>query len=239
MTSDGQDATSNPRPESTQMTDPDSFANVTFDLSHKFLAPSAQASDRRLTPRQRERLTTVLRATLMQVDANGYGSFGMRDLAATGVATATIYRFFGSREFLVFRATSAWFDWAAKNSLPPDGYGDFRRSSIYQFDRMTAMWAAHPNLVDAVLRSAASDDPLIRRAQVPPRSALLETVGWAGTSEFTPEYADRLRSMIGIHAIGGMVQWVQGGQSLESLREDFHSLLSLVFDPPQYSAPPL
>lgn len=239
MTPDVQDAT-HAEPcsgERSEAVDGEGFATVTFDLSRKSMAPSAQSSDRRLTPRQQERLTRVLRATLEHVDANGYGAFGMRDLASTGVATTTIYRFFGSREFLVFKATSAWFDWVANNSLPPEGYGDFRRSSVYQFERMTAMWAAHPNLVDAVLRSAASDDPLIRHLQGPPRSALLDTKGWAGTSEFDPEYADRLRSLIGIHAIGGMVQWVQGGQSLESLREDFESLLSMVFDPPQYAAP--
>lgn len=207
------------------------FADVDFNLAIDLLAPTIEQSGRRLTPRQRRRLTSLLRATLEELDARGYEGFGMRDLAPTGVATATIYRFFESREFLIFRATGAWFDWTAQRSLPPSGHGDFRSSSIYQFEHLTSHWAAHPHLVEAWVRASSSDDALVRRLQRTPALSPLAAADWAGMAEFDSDYAERLRSMIQVHAIGGMVQWVHGVRSLEELRDDFDSLLSLVFDP--------
>ncbi|MDW5593037.1 helix-turn-helix domain-containing protein [Conexibacter stalactiti] len=206
-----------------------------FDVAPTTLAPFFEGkAPSALTLRQQERLRVVLHATLKLADRGGYDAVRMRDLASTGVALGTIYRFFGSRDFLVFRATSAWCERAALRSLPQGGSQDFRRKSRYQWHRLTAQFEAHPKVVEAWVRAAISDDPAVvafRRAYPP----------WAfgahispPMDELDPDYAVRLRAMIETHAFGGLVRWVHGQRTLEELREDFADLLELVFTPPKY-----
>ncbi|MFI6691188.1 TetR/AcrR family transcriptional regulator [Streptomyces sp. NPDC050433] len=213
------------------------FDEVGFDLSAAMLAPAFEGEPpKKLTPRQQERLTSVLRTVLRLTNKGGYEAVKMRDTVEAGIALGTIYRFFGSRDFLVFRATSAWFEWAAVRSLPRGGTKDFRRRSMYQFERLTAQWAAHPRVVEAWLRSATSDDPLVQELQRTYRPSLFAAHQWAPMDDLDPEYAAKLRTMIEAHAFGGMVRWVHGQRTLAELKTDFANLLDLVFDPPLYRA---
>lgn len=211
---------------------PHAFDEIEFDLSARMLAPAFESAPPKLTPRQRERLRSVLRSTLQMADSGGYDAVKMKALSEHGVALATIYRFFGSRDFLIFRATSAWIESVAHSSIPARRTDDFRRASLRQFKRLTAQWALHPGIVEAWSRAVIADDPYIREVQTTMRAAVFAEPQWAPMRSFDPEYALRLRAQIEVHAFGGMVRFAHGQRTLDELNADFAELLELIFDPP-------
>src|SRR3954452_22162933 len=61
------------------------------------------------TPRQRMRQEAVLTATLELLHEFGFDGAKIQDIAGrSGVALATIYRYFGSRDCLIYEATLRW-----------------------------------------------------------------------------------------------------------------------------------
>lgn len=218
-------------PEGWADADPN-FDEVFFDLSARALDPVFDGASPMLTIRQSERLSGVMKSALQLADRGGYDAVKMRDLAESGIALGTIYRFFGSRDFLVLRATSAWIEWAAARSLPRGGSRDFRRRATYQFERLTAQWDAHPRIVEAWLRATLSHDPLVQRLQTENRQSLFVTDRWPPMDELHSARAAIMRAQIEVHAFGGMVRWVHGQKSIEELRQDFIDLLELVLDDP-------
>jgi len=212
--------------------DDPNFEKVIFDLSPAALAPAfGGRAPKALTERQRGRLDSVLRATLRLADEGGYEAVRMRDLGDTGVALGTIYRFFGSRDFLVFYATNAWTERAAVRSLPRRSGRSFRDDCRYQFDRLMAQYEKHPRIIEAWARALTSDDPSVGDfVRIYKPEAILH--GWPPMDQFDPSYALNVRAAIEQHTFGQFVRLVHGHKTLVQIREDHEHLLALIFDPP-------
>lgn len=114
-----------------------------------------------LTPRQAETVDRLVEAAVEEVRAVGFGGLTVRNVAArAGVAPATAYTYFGSKEHLVSEVF-----WRRLTTLP-DVRLDGRRSPA---DRVSAVLrdvamlvANEPELSAACTIALLSDDPDVR-----------------------------------------------------------------------------
>jgi len=129
-------------------------------------APATFRIERRLTPAQAQRRARVQEAARQLALEGGYEAVTMQAVAErSGVARATVYRYFASKDHLLAELTSAWGQEiiALLRRRPPQGSAAERVASalsrtIEQADRS-------PGLARAVLASALSRDPEAIRAQ--------------------------------------------------------------------------
>jgi AcrR family transcriptional regulator len=78
-------------------------------------SPALESTRRRLTPRQAEVVTDLVRATVEEVETVGYDGLTVRNVARrAGVAPATAYTYFGSKDHLLAEVL-----WRRMQALPP------------------------------------------------------------------------------------------------------------------------
>lgn len=122
--------------------------------------------ERRLTRGQAARRDQVIAAARALAAAGGYEAVTMGAVAErSGVARATLYRYFASRDHLLAEVTAAWGGeiTAALRRRPPRG-GIARRVAAV-FTRVLDAARDEPRLAAAVLAAATSPDPEAVRAQ--------------------------------------------------------------------------
>lgn len=117
--------------------------------------------ERRLTHAQAERRARVLDAARELASAGGYAAVAMQDVAArAGVARATVYRYFASKDHLLAEVTLEWADELEKvlRADPPRGRRPEARVREV-FRRVVAAVQADPKLLAACITSMMSPDP--------------------------------------------------------------------------------
>lgn len=131
--------------------------------------PEAAATftiERRLTSSQAARRDSVIAAARRLAAEGGYEAVTMGAVAErSGVARATLYRYFASRDHLLAEVTAAWGGelTQALGRRPPRG-GVARRVAAV-FTRALDAARDQPRLAAAVLAPATSPDPEAVRAQ--------------------------------------------------------------------------
>lgn len=116
---------------------------------------------------QQDRYERILVAAITIAREGGYDAVQMREVAArSGVALATAYTYFQSRDYLVYRAVVTWNHYVSRRLSPQRG-GDVRpvgRTVTEIIDHMASYLAAleaEPRLLETWLRSTLTDDPLV------------------------------------------------------------------------------
>ena len=119
------------------------------------------------TPAQRRRQDLILDRTLELLDEVGPDGLQLRDVVErSGIALATIYRYFPSKDYLIVEALARWASglrgrMLATGSQPADAgerLADLLRLATRAFEQ-------HPNYSRAVLSIIVSTDPLVEIAE--------------------------------------------------------------------------
>lgn len=121
-----------------------------------------EATRRVLSPRQARTVQALVEAALEELRSAGYEELTVRSVARrAGVAPATAYTYFGSKEHLVTEAF-----WRRLSDLP-DPKLDRRRSMADRVSDALAgfneLAAAEPELLTACTAAMLVDDPHVRR----------------------------------------------------------------------------
>ena len=129
--------------------------------------PETLTIERRLTSAQAERRDRVREAARALAEAGGYAAVTMDAVAErSGVARATIYRYFASKDHLLAEVAVDWGrEIAARlQSDPPSGATTAARVASCLRQVLEAAFA-RPRLTAAVVASAISSEPEAVRAQ--------------------------------------------------------------------------
>jgi AcrR family transcriptional regulator len=189
-------------------------------------ATTAEQPRRTLGGRQADRVDALVDATIAELRANGYEGLTVRNAARrAGVAPATAYTYFGSKDHLVaevfWRRVAALPDTAGRSARTPARRvsAALRELALLVAEEpelaaasTTAILAADPDvqrlrgrigaLFDARLAAALGDgaDPAVRRAL---NLALAGALLQAGMGYFSyEELADRMDEVVGV-VLGG------------------------------------
>ncbi|MDY7106949.1 MAG: TetR family transcriptional regulator [Actinomycetota bacterium] len=118
------------------------------------------------TPSQKERRARILTATLDLLDESGAQALQMREVTArSGVALATVYRYFPSKDYLVVMALLSWSEgfveplWKLAAELD-----DPAERLIAMLDGAVDSIDAHRAYAAALAVAASSPDPLVLEA---------------------------------------------------------------------------
>jgi AcrR family transcriptional regulator len=149
-------------------------------MSRTSIADPAELRRRDLASRQADRVDALVAATIEELRANGYAGLTVRNAARrAGVAAATAYTYFGSKDHLVAEVFMRRLDgWEAPGVA--DGSSAAQRVVTVLRDLATLV-AAEPELAAASTTAILASDPDVRR--------LRDRIGAA--------FNDRLRAALG------------------------------------------
>src|SRR3954471_23161269 len=129
--------------------------------------PAALVTRRRLSPDQQERRRRVVQVASALAEQGGYDAVAMKDVAEqSGVALATLYRWFASKDHLLGEVLLEWGARVAGDlrANPPDAPSGPER--IIEFvRRLSAIVGTYPQLVGAVTSAMLSLDPNVLEHQ--------------------------------------------------------------------------
>ncbi|MFC0038953.1 TetR/AcrR family transcriptional regulator [Actinomadura rayongensis] len=132
------------------MTHPDRTAHITVTRS---LSREQQA--------RRERLIAAARAL---ADAGGYPAVTMHDVAdRAGVARATVYRYFATKDHLLTEVAAVWAQEIAPGDPAPGATPEERLTGL--LERIVVVAAENLTLASAVVQAATSGDPGVDAAR--------------------------------------------------------------------------
>ncbi|MGH2726814.1 MAG: TetR/AcrR family transcriptional regulator [Actinomycetota bacterium] len=124
-------------------------------------APTVEAPRRVLTERQAEIVQRLTDAAVVEIRANGYEGLTVRNVAArAGVAAATAYTYFGSKDHLIAETF-----WRRIRALP-DPRIDRRKSPAVRvkaaLSDLTRLLAGQPELAAASTSAMLATDPDVK-----------------------------------------------------------------------------
>jgi TetR/AcrR family transcriptional regulator, cholesterol catabolism regulator len=185
-----------------------------------------------VTRRQSDRTEQVLAATLTLARRDGNG-VRMRDVSElSGVALGTIYRYFESREYLVYAATQRWLVETAGRALSRSRSGSTVEVCVEELRSAQREYAREPLLLEAWVRARISGDPAIVAAEL---AVAGEVAGgyvgttWPPLDHLDPTFRDILLVSAEQVWYAGVVQWVSGLKQLDEVTADIERLVRFLF----------
>jgi AcrR family transcriptional regulator len=189
-------------------------------------------SPERLTPLQRARRDRVLDAAIELVAEGGYERVQIRDVSErAGVAAATVYRYFSSKEHLVAAAVERWTE--SVTSRPrkawPTGTPYSERLSEAIHERALAL-QQYPHVAKALLFVRTSSDPFAIECNKRNSHAVEQTF-FAALDGLDDDLKAAVVRVIG--AVWGtwLAEWVTGQASITQVHEAIVEAAHLVLDP--------
>jgi AcrR family transcriptional regulator len=143
------------------------------------MAPQTLVISRVLTDRQRGRREQVVQAAMELADAGGYDAVAMKAVAdRSGVALATLYRWFASKDHLLTEVLLAWGgELTATLETDPPRDGDAADRVAAMLSRVMTVAGSRPNQASAVVAAVLSVDG----GSLDPQGEFHEMVaGWIG-----------------------------------------------------------
>jgi len=180
---------------------------------------------------QQERRGRIVRAAIALLEAGEYDAIQMRDVAnEAGVALATIYRYFTSKEHLYAAALLEWagdFRARARPSKPAETDEErlraLMRRAIRAFDR-------YPQMIRAVTVLESSTDPnaraLFDQFAALNLGALMESM--ASIDDATAAAIIETANSV---LVTRLRSWSQGRTSIQDVHRSVERTLDLIFSP--------
>jgi AcrR family transcriptional regulator len=179
----------------------------------------------RLTAGQLERIARVLETTLELAADGGFDAVRMRKVTTrSGVALGTIYRYFNSREHLIYVATSEWLAVIAKDALVATaGERDLTERCIQQARHMQRAILDKPRLLSAWARATTSRDTEV---MLDARQGMTHDEHlWPDIEDLDQELAHTLATSVKQIWYAGVVQWAFGQRDLHEVFDDQERLI--------------
>jgi AcrR family transcriptional regulator len=193
-------------------------------------SPATLTIERRLTSAQAARRDRVREAARSLAEEGGYAAVTMDAVAArSGVARATIYRYFASKDHLLAEVAVQWgADLAAElRSDPPRGPTPAERLAGC-FRRVMQSALSRPRLTAAVIGSAISSQPEAARAQQRFASILPRITAVALGERPFPRRAER-ESVLGHVFFSTLVNTTTGRMQDAEAIEHLETAVALLF----------
>lgn len=182
------------------------------------------------TARQRSRYQAIIRVTLDLLRKRGFERTNIQSISSkSGVALATIYRYFKSRDKLIYVATGYWLDQIALQSIPcksDRGIGN----NLTKFIRTSAKELINePRLLEALARANLSADPevvkLVRHRRPPYWLVMLPNENLRD-----PLLRNDLDRMIDHVWFSGLTRWAFGQKDYDAVFADIERVAHLVLN---------
>lgn len=145
---------------------------------------------RALSKDQQARRDRLIDAAWELARAGGYPAVTMHEVAdRAGVARATVYRYFASKDHLLIEVTAAWTQTLdeAMGTLAADGLPAERLAAL--LERIIEMAAAEVTLTSAIVQAATSGDPSVEDARTALFLLIRERLA-AAMGELVPDRSD-------------------------------------------------
>lgn len=182
-----------------------------------------------LTPLQRERYERIVATAVELIKEHGYDASNIRDVAqAAQVGNGTIYRYFGSRDSLVYVATASWSIELGytQRSLPREG--TTRQRIVASVTDGARAMLAEPNMAKAWASVRQSTDPeLVKRLMVSNEYQAVN--GFSFSDPDDPMLRD-LNTIMEAQTVHGLWKWARGIIDGDTFVSDLVRSINIVFD---------
>lgn len=187
---------------------------------------------RALTRDQQARRERLVRAALELAAEGGYASVTMHDVAdRAGVARATVYRYFTSKDHLLSEVSALWIgqviDGLTNQDLPDDGAGRLATMLC----RLVEVSAENRLLTEAILQAATSRDPSAESSQRTFAGTIVRITDTALGVPATPEeqaHITDLQTVLGHVLLSGLLSLSHRGRSTEEVQGLMRTAVRLV-----------
>jgi AcrR family transcriptional regulator len=201
--------------------------------STRVAEPGAPPDPASLPPAQRERRTRIVDAAIALLARSEYDAIQMRDVAAeAGVALATIYRYFTSKEHLYAAALVEWasdFPLARRATPRPADTDEARVRALMR--RAVRAFERHPQMMRALIVLESSNDPNAR--------ALFEQFGDANFDALRqalpgvdPQTANDIVLTLNSVMVTRLRSWALGRTGIRDVERAVDAAIDLIFSPP-------
>ncbi|MGM7679138.1 TetR/AcrR family transcriptional regulator [Microbacterium sp. A94] len=182
-----------------------------------------------LTPLQQDRYEKILSTTVDLIRKNGYDAGTIRDVAqAAQVGNGTIYRYFGSRDGLVYVATASWSIELGYDQRSQAREGTTRQKIVASVTSGARAMIAEPNMAKAWASVRQSTDPdLVKRLTVSDEYQAVN--GFSFPDPNDPLLAD-LNTIMEAQTVHGLWKWARGIIDDDTFVNDLVRSVNLVFD---------
>lgn len=183
-----------------------------------------------LTPLQKDRYEKIVSSTLELLNELGYEATTIREVAhAAQVGNGTIYRYFGSRDGLVYVATATWSIELGYAQRTRDRGGLSLRQRVLASVRDGAQaMLAEPNMAKAWAAVRQSTDPeLVKRLTVSDEYQAVNGFTFANPDD--PLVAD-LDLVMEAQTVHGLWKWARGIIDDETFTAELLRSVDIVFD---------
>lgn len=187
-------------------------------------------------PGQRQRYDRVIAATIHLADEGGFDGVQMRSVSErSDVALGTVYKYFQSRDNLVYRAAVMWsrgvVERAYQDEASPTG-DNFEADVLH----LLRLHAEQPRLLDAFIRSSLTRDPEAMQARRATR--------WGWWLSPRPDFG-----ILGAHLapiapqilddvfFAAAVRWAFGDSTIEEVIERVRETLQALLRASRHTAP--
>lgn len=201
--------------------------------SARLAEPGAPPDPATLPPAQLERRRRILQAAIDLIGRDEYDAIQMRDIAAeAGVALATIYRYFTSKEHLYAAALVEWatdYPLSRRAAARPAESDEARLRTLMR--RAVRSFERHPQMMRAVIVLESSNDPNAR--------ALFEQFGDANAdalrhalASIPPETAAAIVETLNGVMVTRLRAWALGRATIGDVDRAVQGAIDLIFSPP-------
>jgi AcrR family transcriptional regulator len=187
---------------------------------------------RALTRDQQARRERLVRAALDLASEGGYASVTMHDVAdRAGVARATVYRYFTSKDHLLSEVSALWIgqvlDDLTSRRLPDDPAGRLATMLC----QLVNVSADNKLLTEAILQAATSADPSAEASHQTWQSTIQRITDTSlGTPRTEAEQAHirDLQTVLGHVLLSGLLSLSHRGRSTDEVQELMRTAVRLV-----------
>jgi len=181
---------------------------------------------------QAERRKKVMDAAVGLVAQGGLTALRIRDVVArTGVSSATVYRYFASKEHLLLAALAEQhFAMFQPGQAPPDG-GTPTARVISVLRARTDALTSNPQLAAAVLQAMTSTEPGVAPLLATITRPLLDEVVHAiRPTDPTPADDELARTLQRVW-VAAVIGWVTAGETANSINDAVETAAHQLLDP--------
>lgn len=184
---------------------------------------------RTLSDEQLERRAHVVDVAMELADAGGYDAVVMKEVAErSGVALATLYRWFASKDQLLTEVLLAWgAQLSDELSLEtPDGDDVAARLGTL-FRRIMGTAASRPRLAEAIVAAVLAVEPAVIDAQADFHRMVVEWIDVAMGPDEIPNREDVV-GVLELVAFAMIIQLVSGSETADSAAERIETAARLL-----------
>lgn len=191
------------------------------------VAPEALRRD------QRERRERIVRTALRSLANSDYDRVKMSEVARdSGVALATLYRYFTSKEHLFGAAFLTWQEGLRRKldrATPPGVTEKDRLRDV--FHRMIRAFQLQPQFYRVLMVLETASDPYVSDIYRSLDKTFTESVQLAfDESNRTDEDHQAIISVLSAVLGGGLSGWIMGRVTIESVYDSIDSAIRLIYD---------